>query len=125
MADSITQQLKQLTEQLNRPRTMSDQDALNSDFHRQLQLQAQELFQLDGNELASATRVRHSSTKKTVQQRIDSALAAAPESSGPLNSPQLVRRSLELMQEISPSYLTRFVSYIDTLQWLEEASEQQ
>jgi hypothetical protein len=34
----------------------------------------------------------------------------------------LVLRSLALMQDISPDYLRRFVSQVETLLWLEKAS---
>jgi len=34
-----------------------------------------------------------------------------------------VLRSLSLMQEVSPDYLRRFLSHVDTLLWLEQATE--
>jgi hypothetical protein len=33
----------------------------------------------------------------------------------------LAIRSLSTMQDISPAYLNRFISYVDTLFWLEQA----
>jgi len=42
-----------------------------------------------------------------------------PENAGPLNSSHLIHRSLLLMQERSPGYLQHFLSYVDTLSWME------
>ena len=52
---------------------------------------------------------------------VNQALAEVPESAGPLNPQRLATRSLETMRDLSPHYLSRFVSYIDTLFWLEQA----
>jgi hypothetical protein len=42
-----------------------------------------------------------------------------PKNAGPINSHMLVLRSLAMMQEISPDYLGRMVSYADTLLFLD------
>ncbi len=42
-----------------------------------------------------------------------------PRNAGPLNSSSLAHRSLALMRELSPGYLQKFLSYMDTLSWLE------
>ena len=39
-----------------------------------------------------------------------------------MNSQHLVLRSLERMRDIAPDYLQGFMSYIDTLIWLEHAA---
>ncbi|MGE8630184.1 DUF2894 domain-containing protein [Achromobacter denitrificans] len=39
---------------------------------------------------------------------------------GPLNSNQLVHRTLTLMRELSPGYLQQFLSYTDALMWMEQ-----
>ncbi|CAB3889562.1 DUF2894 domain-containing protein [Achromobacter dolens] len=39
---------------------------------------------------------------------------------GPLNSNQLVHRALSLMRELSPGYLQQFVTYTETLAWMEQ-----
>ncbi|MCY1512337.1 hypothetical protein D9M68_467940 [compost metagenome] len=39
---------------------------------------------------------------------------------GPLNSNQLVHRTLSLMRELSPGYLQQFLSYTDALMWMEQ-----
>ncbi|MBX9400555.1 DUF2894 domain-containing protein [Lysobacter sp. BMK333-48F3] len=46
-------------------------------------------------------------------------LEQAPQNAGPLNSGRLVHRSLLLMREASPEYLQQFLSYVDTLAWIE------
>ena len=54
---------------------------------------------------------------------VTQALAEVPEDCGPLNPQRLATRSLETMRDLSPHYLSRFVSYIDTLFWLEQAEK--
>ena len=39
-----------------------------------------------------------------------------------MNSQHLVLRSLQVMRDIAPDYLQSFMSYIDTLVWLEQAA---
>lgn len=57
-----------------------------------------------------------------VEHRLRQALAQVPASAGPLNSAHLVNRALLAMRDLSPEYLDAFMSHIDTLQWLEQAS---
>ena len=52
---------------------------------------------------------------------VDRQLAQGPENAGPLNSHRLVLRSLQLMRDVAPNYLERFMSYADALLWLEQA----
>lgn len=54
------------------------------------------------------------------QDRLEAALRAGPENAGPLNSHMLVLRSLERMRAISPAYVQRFVSHVDTLLYLDK-----
>ena len=54
---------------------------------------------------------------------VSQALAEVPEAAGPLNPQRLATRSLAAMHDLSPHYLSRFVSYIDTLFWLEQAEK--
>lgn len=49
------------------------------------------------------------------------ALAQVPENAGPLNSHLLALQSLKQMRDIAPDYLKRFMSYVDTLFWLDQA----
>jgi len=46
------------------------------------------------------------------------------EDSGPLNSQRLAVRSLAAMRDLSPHYLSRFVTYMETLFWLEQADKE-
>ncbi len=46
----------------------------------------------------------------------------APKESGPLNPEKLTLLSLVEMQELSDAYLSRFVSYAETLMWLDQVA---
>ena len=74
-----------------------------------------------GPELKSVAIFRNEWSKLSTEQQLTQTLAQAPENAGPMNSQHLVLRSLELMRDISPDYLQGFMSYIDTLIWLEHA----
>ena len=41
---------------------------------------------------------------------------------GPLNSSQVMNRTLQAMRDLSPEYLDAFMAHVDTLLWLEQAS---
>jgi hypothetical protein len=49
------------------------------------------------------------------------AIQDRPENPGPLNGQMLATRSLTELRRLSPEYLYRFVSYIDTMLWLQQA----
>jgi len=70
-------------------------------------------------ELRSAQFFRELRQQRAAQDRLSRALMEAPEESGPLNPQKLVVRSMLAMGELSPGYLARFVSYVDTIFWLE------
>ena len=53
---------------------------------------------------------------------VTQAIQSKPSNPGPLNPQMLAIKSLSTMRELSPNYLNRFVSYVDTLLWLERAS---
>lgn len=72
-------------------------------------------------ELKSVTYFRNEWSKLSTEQQLTQTLAQAPENAGPMNSQHLVLRSLERMRDIAPDYLQGFMSYIDTLIWLEHA----
>ena len=55
----------------------------------------------------------------SVNKRVTQALKQAPKNAGPINSHNLVLRSLALMRGISPEYLQHFTSYVDTLMCLD------
>ncbi len=62
-------------------------------------------------------------SKISVQKQVTQAIAQAPQNAGPINSHMLVLRSLGLMRDISPDYLSRFMAHVDTLMCLEEADK--
>jgi hypothetical protein len=73
-------------------------------------------------ELKAVSRFRSTWSRLGVEQRLSQSRAKVPGNAGPLNSHALVLRSLTLMREISPHYLTRFVGHVDALLWLEQAN---
>jgi hypothetical protein len=58
-----------------------------------------------------------------IESQIRQSLEQVPADAGPLNSGSLVHRSLTLMHELSPGYLQHFLSYIDTLSWMEQMND--
>lgn len=71
-------------------------------------------------ELQTTQYFRETWSKLSVGKRVTHALDQAPQNAGPLNSHRLVLRSLATMREISPDYLSRFTSYVDTLLALDQ-----
>lgn len=63
---------------------------------------------------------RETWSRVRAEKQLRQSLGQAPRNAGPLNSSSLVHRSLSLMQELSPEYLKQFLSYVDTLSWLEQ-----
>ena len=59
----------------------------------------------------------------SVQKRVSKAIARAPQDAGPINSHMLVLRALGLMRDISPDYLNRFMTHVDTLLCLQESEQ--
>lgn len=74
-----------------------------------------------GAELKSIRYFRDTWSKLSVEKQLAQAVEQGPENAGPLNSHQLLLRSLAVMRDISPAYLKRFMSYVDTLLWLDQA----
>ncbi|HSW17739.1 MAG TPA: DUF2894 domain-containing protein [Ramlibacter sp.] len=73
------------------------------------------------SEMKSARRFRQTWSTIAAQEQVARAVVRGPEKPGPLNSHMLVLRTLALMGELSPEYLQRFLSQVDTLLWLEQA----
>ncbi len=71
-------------------------------------------------ELKATQYFRETWSKLSVDKRVTQALTQAPKNAGPINSHNLVLRSLALMREISPGYLNQFTSYVDTLLCLDQ-----
>lgn len=76
------------------------------------------------SEMASVRRFRRSWSKIAAVDQVDRAVDRGPVNAGPLNSHMLVLRSLALMRKLSPDYLQRFLSHVDTLLWLDQANQQ-
>ena len=66
-------------------------------------------------ELKTVRESRATWARMSVDKQLALAMKQAPQNAGPINSHMLVLRSLAMMQEISPDYLDRVVSYVDTL----------
>jgi hypothetical protein len=75
-------------------------------------------------ELKATQYFRQTWAKLSVNKRVAQALIQAPKDAGPINSHMLVLRSLALMRDISPDYLNRFTSYVDTLLCLDQGGRQ-
>jgi hypothetical protein len=73
-------------------------------------------------ELKALGEVRNTWARLDAEQRLEQALAQVPTNAGPLNSYQLVLRTLMLMREVSPEYLQRFMTHVDALMWLERTT---
>lgn len=74
-------------------------------------------------ELKTIRNFRSTWSRLSVDKQIKQAINRAPENAGPLNSHRLVLQSLGLMRDLSPDYLTRFMSYVDTLLVLDHADK--
>ncbi len=74
-------------------------------------------------ELKSVKAYRDTWAKRSNQRLINSAIQDEPEDAGPLNPQMLVARSLSEMRDVSPEYVNRYISYLETLLWLEDAGQ--
>jgi hypothetical protein len=66
-------------------------------------------------ELKTVRESRATWARMSVDKELSLAMKQAPINAGPINSHMLVLRSLAMMQAISPAYLSRVVTYVDTL----------
>jgi len=73
-------------------------------------------------ELKTLAYFRSTWSRLSAEQRLTQSLEKVPENAGPLNSHHLVHRALKLMQDLSPGYLHRFMSYVDALLWLDQVN---
>jgi hypothetical protein len=79
--------------------------------------------ELNKTELKSSRLFKESQDKLNAEKLIRQAIQQGPDNPGPINPHMLAIRSLSTMQSLSPQYLKRFLSYIDTVFWLEHANE--
>ncbi len=106
---------------------------LDTTFNDLLQQQEYEVIKLfadntsvkntEKRELKSVRLFRAHQDKVISDKLVMQAVKEGPENPGPINPHMLAIRSLTTMQDLSPQYLKRFVSYIDTVFWLEETNE--
>jgi hypothetical protein len=75
-------------------------------------------------ELKTVRESRATWARMSVDKQLALAMKRGPENAGPINSHNLVLRSLAMMQEISPDYLSRMVSYVDTLLSLDSGEKE-
>lgn len=61
--------------------------------------------------------------KKRVDNFIDIAFNETPENPGPLNPEILSIRLLKAINDRSPEYISRYVSYFETLHWLDKVND--
>jgi hypothetical protein len=64
---------------------------------------------------------RRTWSRLRVERQLTRSQAQVPENAGPLNSDRLVLRALQTLRELSPDYLNRYMAYVDTLMWLDQA----
>lgn len=74
-------------------------------------------------ELKSVRGFREVWSKIAAIDHMDQAMVRGPENAGPLNPHMLVLRSLALMRQLSPDYLQRFLSHVDSLLWLDQDNQ--
>ena len=75
-------------------------------------------------DLISAIRFRETWARISAETEVDEAIHRAPENAGPLNAHNLVLRTLNLMRDLSPDYLRRFLNHTESLMWLDQANGQ-
>jgi hypothetical protein len=77
-----------------------------------------------GLELKTVRESRATWARMSVDKQLALAMKQGPKNAGPINSHNLVLRSLAMMQEISPGYLSCMVSYVDTLLFLDPGEKE-
>ena len=74
-------------------------------------------------EMKSVRRFRETWSRIASEDQVDQAVGRGPENAGPLNSHALILQSLAMMRTLSPDYLRRFLSHVDSLLWLDHANQ--
>ena len=75
-------------------------------------------------ELKTVRESRATWARMSVDKQLALAMKQAPQNAGPINSHMLILRSLAMMQAISPDYLSRMVTYVDTLLFLDPGEKE-
>ncbi|MFN4062674.1 MAG: DUF2894 domain-containing protein [Parazoarcus communis] len=71
-------------------------------------------------ELKAVRYFRRTWSRLDTDRQLTRAMAQAPDNAGPLNAHHLVLQALTQLQQLSPAYVERFLSYADTLLWLDQ-----
>ncbi len=61
-------------------------------------------------------------SRLSAERHLSQSHATVPDNPGPLNSHHLVHQALKSMRDLSPSYLSHFMLYVDALLWLDDAN---
>ena len=115
---------------LQNPRDVSLDSLLRQQEYEAIQQFSDPAVDMNGPQLLNkgelrATQIfRETWGKQSTDKLVKRSISESPEAPGPLNPHMLVVRSLSIMRGISPSYLNRFISYTNTLLWLERAGEE-
>ena len=75
--------------------------------------------------MRSFNSFRETWAKLYTDRLVKRAIRERPENAGHINTQMLATQSLAFMRDLSPEYLNRFVSYVETLLWLEMAGKEQ
>ena len=75
-----------------------------------------------GPELKATRKARKNQAMARAQEMVNEMNQLQPENPGPLNPQMLSTRAIMLMRDLSPAYLNRFLTLLDTLFWLEETA---
>lgn len=73
-------------------------------------------------ELKALRCYRSTWSRLSVDQRLTQSLATVPANAGPLNTQRLMHQALTTMRDTAPEYLHRFMSHVEALLWLDQAS---
>ena len=119
-ASPLAELLTFISQHAHEPLKATEEAPANQNFRRSLK-DASGAGPGQGPELKSVAWFHETWSKLSTEQQLTQTLAQAPENAGPMNSQHLILRSLEVMRDIAPDYLQGFMSYIDTLIWLEHA----
>ena len=66
-------------------------------------------------DLRSVSSARSTWAKLGAKKQLNQAMLQAPKNAGPLNSHRVALQALALMNDLSPDYFSRFITYVDTL----------
>jgi len=127
--------LSALIERMGRNRAVSPEQTAQPALDGLMRRQEQEIVSSMGlagdgefdragkTEMRSVAHFKETMKKLRTDQLVTRSLHDRPENPGPLNAQMLAIRTLAALRRISPEYLARFVTYIDTLIWLQAAGE--